>query len=243
MPIQANPQNDESAPINPELDGNARGLVITAYEKIRGDIINGSLEPGSALKLEALRTRYEIGVSPIREALSRLASDTFVTSIENRGYRVAEVSKEDLIDITNNRVILEHVALKESIAGGDEDWEVNIVGAHYRLSKLDEQLSSPSEEILQRWESANRQFHDSLVAACQSKWLWRFRQLLQDQSKRYRQLSIIENRSVRDVSAEHKALMDATLGRDVTRACELIENHIRDTAARVIATLAKDSAS
>ncbi|MGR8949319.1 MAG: GntR family transcriptional regulator [Gammaproteobacteria bacterium] len=227
-------------PENPTLgaDANARSLVATAYETIRADIINGSLAPGTALKLDALKRRYAIGLSPIREALSRLASDTFVISIENRGFRVAEVSKEDLIDITNNRVILEHVALRESIAGGNEDWEVNIVAAHYRLSKLDQLLGDPSDDLLQRWESANRQFHDSLVAACKSKWLWRFRELLQDQSKRYRQLSIIENRSVRDVSAEHKAIMDATLNRDIELACDLIEKHIRDTAARVLATLA-----
>lgn len=208
----------------------ATTLAGTVYLRIRSDIISGSLEPGFHLRLETLRQRYGVGLSPIREALSRLSSDTFVTAIENRGYRVAELSRADLEDITASRILLERDALRQAIAQGDEEWEANIVATHYRLGKVDARLRDASPDLLDEWERANRAFHDALVAACRSHWLQRFRRLLQDQSKRYRRFSLVESVSFRDVQSEHDELMRVTLARDADAAMELIENHIRATA-------------
>ena len=171
--------------------------------------------------------------SPIREALARLATDTFVTSIENRGYRVAELSRSDLDDITEARITLERDTLHRSIERGDESWEIEIVAAHYRLGKVDSRLREAPPQSLDEWETANRAFHDALVAACDSQWLHRFRRLLQDQSRRYRHVSLLESASYREVRREHDALKEATLARSLPEALDLAEAHIRTTAALI----------
>ncbi len=209
-------------------------LAGAVYQRMRADIISGALAPGAHLRLANLRSRYGMGLSPIREALSRLATDTFVTAIENRGYRVALLSRRDLSDITETRVLIECDALRRAIAAGDEAWEANIVAAHYCLAKVDGRLVQASAALLDEWETANRVFHDALVAACQSHWLQRFRHLLQDQSKRYRRYSLQESAAFRAVADEHYDLMEATLARDSARAEQLMARHIRATADNIM---------
>ncbi|MEQ8662175.1 MAG: FCD domain-containing protein [Gammaproteobacteria bacterium] len=208
----------------------AATLAERVYRQIRADIVSGALAPGFRLRLEPLRERYDVGMSPLREALARLASDTFATAIENRGYRVAELSRADLDDITSARVVIERAALAQAIERGDEAWEAEIVATHYRLGKVDARLGADDSSLLDSWEQANRAFHDALVAACPSRWLQRFRALLQDQSKRYRRVSLLESASFRSVAAEHDALREATLARRLPLALDLVEAHIRATA-------------
>ena len=59
------------------------GLTLgsSAYEAIRSDIMEGRFEPGAKLQFDALRQRYGIGISPIREALSRLHSEGWVARV------------------------------------------------------------------------------------------------------------------------------------------------------------------
>ncbi len=47
-------------------------LNASALSQIRADIISCRLMPNERLRVETLRERYDMGASPIREALMRL---------------------------------------------------------------------------------------------------------------------------------------------------------------------------
>ncbi len=215
-------------------------LAAVVYQRLRDDIVTGRLQPGAPLKLKALQARYGAGQSPIREALSRLASDTFVVGIDHRGYTVAETSRNDLAELTEARVLIECDALRQAISAGDEDWELAIVAAHYRLGKIDSCLKDQAAAVLDQWEAANQVFHDALAGACTSRWIQRFRQLLHDQSRRYRQISLLRSAPFRRIRDEHAALMEATLARDVDKACVLLAAHMRATADYLMSSLPAD---
>ena len=78
----------------------AKTLVESSYNRLRSDIIAGKLAPGAKLRIEELREDYQIGASPLREALNRLAGEGFVTVEEQRGFKVAPVSLDDLQDLS-----------------------------------------------------------------------------------------------------------------------------------------------
>ena len=109
----------------------------STYEKIKHDIIFGELAPGSKLKLDVIKTKYEASVSTLRETLNRLASEGFVLAEEQRGFFVTKVSKEDLTEVAKLRVLLECHALKTSVESGDADWEGNLVAAHHKLQLME----------------------------------------------------------------------------------------------------------
>jgi len=214
---------------NTLLDGTrgpARTLTDRVYRRLRDDIIHGRLEPGSKLRIEALRQQYEVGATPLREALSRLTSEGFVNSEGQRGFRVAEVSTEDLMDITNMRITLEGMALAQSIIKGDDTWESNVVAAFHRLTKVE----MAAEPDLIDWEARNAEFHLALISACTSSWLRRFYDVLYDQHKRYRNMARVARDARRDIHGEHTAIKDAALTRDAKAALAANEQHIRRTA-------------
>nr|WP_238401181.1 FCD domain-containing protein [Alloalcanivorax marinus] len=196
-----------------------------AYALLRGDIIAGRLKPGTKLRVEQLRADYDIGATPLREALSRLSADGFVISEGQRGFRVVPISYDDLQDITRVRILIETEALRDSIENGDDAWEARLVAAYYRLSKLEAQ----EEQDYEQRERANEAFHDALLAGCTSPLLRRLHHTLYDQHKRYRNISLMNPAVPRDVHEEHRAIYDAALERDAQRACEATRVHVMRT--------------
>ncbi|MCG7880390.1 MAG: FCD domain-containing protein [Candidatus Thiodiazotropha endolucinida] len=214
----------------------AKTLSDQAYLQLRSDIIHGELQPDEKLRIEHLRTAYGVGASPLREALSRLTADGFVTAEGQRGFRVAPMSEEDLADITQLRILLEKQALCQSIEQGDDAWESRIVAAFYQLEKVEESEERDPAE----WEIRNHDFHEALIAGCSSKWLRRFYGILYDQHKRYRNIAL-STEIPRDLHQEHKALRNAALARDGKRACDAIEQHIMRTAEITLKVLREEA--
>ena len=218
-------------------ESGVKTLSDQAYNQLRADIIHGVLSPEEKLRIEHLRKVYGVGASPLREALSRLTADGFVTAEGQRGFRVAPMSEEDLEDITRLRILLEKQALTQSIEHGDDAWESRIVATFYQLEKVEESLDrNPTE-----WEKRNHDFHEALIAGCTSKWLRRFYGVLYDQHKRYRNIAL-STEIPRDLHQEHEELRNAALARNTERACQAIDHHIRRTAEITLKVLREEIA-
>ena len=213
------------APFNAGSSSQPKTMTDHAYLLIRTDVIAGRLRPGAKLRVEQLRANYEIGATPLREALSRLSADGFVIAEGQRGFRVVPMSFADLQDITRVRTLVEMEALRDSIENGDEAWESNLVAAYYRLSKLEGRADSGYEAR----ERANGEFHSALLAGCSSPLLLRMHRTLYDQHKRYRNISLLTANVPRDVHKEHKAIYDAALARKSKQACDATRLHIERT--------------
>ncbi len=204
----------------------SKTLTDQAYKQLREDIIHGKLDPGGKLRIEYLKKTYGVGATPLREALYRLSSDGFVDVQGQRGFRVAEMSPNELDDVTNLRVVLEGMALKNSIEHSDDAWESRVVAAFHHLTKAENQ----DEPDIQEWEARNKEFHQALISCCHSPWLMRFYGILYDQHKRYRNIARIDRSNRRDVHKEHTAIRDAALAKDMKALLKANEDHIRRTA-------------
>ena len=211
----------------------AKTLVEDSYNRIRSDIIGGKLAPGVKLRIEELRRDYDSSASPLREALNRLAGEGFVTVEEQRGFKVAPISTDDLRDLSRLRTLLECEALRESISNGDDEWEANLVATYHRLQKAQTSYGENPVE----WEQRNEEFHEALIGACGSAWLLRLRYMLYEQHKRYRFIAILSQQQDRDVYQEHRNILEATLARDVKAACKATELHMLYTMESVIQVL------
>jgi GntR family carbon starvation induced transcriptional regulator len=213
-------------------------LSDKAYRVIRTDIVAGVLAPGERLRIAKLSADYDIGASPLREALSKLSSEFLVMVEGQRGFSVAPISAQELKDVSQVRQDLESEALKRAIANGDDAWEGGIVAAFYNLGKAEARRREDPERYAAEWEDRNREFHEALVAACESEWIKRLRSLLYYQHERYRRISLKNPNPARDLHAEHKAIMDATLARDTRLALKLSREHIDRTTQAVLDVIA-----
>lgn len=225
-------EEDESASAG-GAGGKAHSSRAAAIgQRLRLDIINGRLPPGSKLHLEELREELGVSLSPLRESLTRLVAEGLVTSQDQRGFAVAPVSRENLLEVIDLRTILETKALKSAIDKGDDAWEAEIISAHHVLSKLDDQRWV--EPYFEQWEQRHKAFHDALIRASNAPLLLSFCQTLFDMSHRYRKLFVRKNPPRRDIAAEHKELLAATLKRDADSACRILARHIETTGKNIL---------
>src|SRR5881394_628795 len=124
----------------------AATLSERAAALVEQDILAGHLAPGSRLGIVDLVQRYEIGATPLREGLSRLVSRGLIVGIGQRGFRVADVSREDLLDITLMRTAVEIEAVRLSITHGDDAWEAGILSALHQMRRHIERTGNEFRE-------------------------------------------------------------------------------------------------
>lgn len=193
--------------------------IQRVYLQLRQQIIKGEFAPGERLKVESLKPLFDTGASPIREALSLLTSNKLVDRIDQRGFRVSQVSEANFNEIFMLRCTLDDLALRKSIELGDNDWEERLVLNHHRLTRA-------KQEDFDHWETLHKAFHICLMDACDSPILLSYCNQLYDQNIRYRFLAeAAVNYAKRDVRNEHEGIMNAAINRDADLASQLLLKH------------------
>jgi GntR family transcriptional regulator, carbon starvation induced regulator len=215
------------------VQANGSTLVERVVLLIQRDILTGVLKPAARLRVLDLARRYEIGATPIREALSRLGALGLVHAIGNRGFHVNAMSKEDLEDITHAREVIEADALRLAIERGDRQWEANIVAALYRLRKATAPTGGKGLEGQDEFDQAHKNFHSALIAACGSPRLLELHSILYDQAFRYRLIVMRKARYKPGFGDEHAQLADKVLKRKVAGATQHLTRHLHSTLRAV----------
>jgi len=198
----------------------------STYQRIKRDIIFGELSPGIKLKLGEMREQYSASMSTLRETLNRLASEGFVNAQDQRGFFVTPVSRDDLIEIANLRVLLECHALRLSIENGDTDWEGNLVASHHKLHLMEQKMLTGDESQKEDWKRYDWEFHLALIEACGSQNLLSLHAVLYDKYLRY-QMLVLTNRGEEAVD-EHRKMFEAALARDISTATKTLQTHIEN---------------
>ena len=213
---------------------NARTLGQEAFERIRADILNSTLPPGTRLRFDDLRKTYGFGLAPLREALSRLAENRLVVAVGQRGFWVPDVSVAEIRDIAMVRTQIESWALRLSIRNGDDQWEADVVAARHKLALLERTSEDVSDEV---WERRHRDFHFALVSASQSPSLLHLLSLLNDLFDRYRRLSVKTRLATSARTLVHHRICEAVLARDAERAEKVLAEHIHEATELIVAGL------
>jgi DNA-binding GntR family transcriptional regulator len=220
----------ETASITNNGNGGISTQASSVYDRLQADILTGKLRPGLKLRLKDLIERYKTGNSPLREALTRLSANGMVVREENRGFRVPPASNKELMEITRTRCWLEEIAIRESIANGDSDWEERIVLAFHWLARAARSTEESAKSTSPEWEEHHRDFHLALISACNSDILIGFCTELHQRSFRYRNLAEVVEYRDRHELEEHEVLQHAVLNRDVEKAVDLLKKHYTVTS-------------
>ncbi|WP_428572060.1 GntR family transcriptional regulator [Ramlibacter sp.] len=228
----------QSAPWGPRAGiprgAESRTLAGRTAQRIREDIVRNRLAPGERLTNEKLAARYEVGTSPLREALFQVAGDGLVRIEDHKGFVVAPIELAEMWDVSSLRAYLEINAMRRSIALGGEAWEAAVLTADHRLAKAERRLLDASAAQLadaeDEWERRHREFHFALCSACESPWLLYFFDTLYDQLERYRRHFWQYRERAGGADDQHRQIRDAALDRDAERATQLLTQHFERQA-------------
>jgi DNA-binding GntR family transcriptional regulator len=205
-------------------------LARTTYDRLRADVLDGRWEPGRKLLMHELRERYQVGASPLREALNRLASEQWVVHNDQRGFSVAQASRAQLDDLVETRISVESLALAQAFARRAPAWEEKLVLTFHRLTRTPRSIAEESYEENPAWERLHRTFHLALLEGCGSPLLLGFCEQLYDHAYRYRQLAARKAYKHRNEMDEHRAIFDAVMENRLEDAQRLLAAHYRRTA-------------
>jgi DNA-binding GntR family transcriptional regulator len=202
------------------------------YAKLRWDIVRGMLPPAERLRVNDVAERYGCGPIPMREALNRLSAEHLVVYNEQRGFAVAPISREDLVDLAKARSMMVEVATREAVRHGDHAWEERVLVAYHRLTKIPRYLSLEPRVPNPDYETPHRAFHSALISGCGSQWMVKQCERLFDHAERYRNLS--RKVTVAPREDEHRKIVTAALGRRLDEAVALSKRHVELTAEIIL---------
>src|SRR5437763_4596105 len=151
-------------------------LAQITSDRLRKDIITGELKPGERLTLTALCARYQVSMSPLREALAGLAAEQFIVFEERHGFRVDRLSEADLDDLTETRKLLEATILRLALRAGNEIWESQVIAAFHQLAHTERRIIETGKRDDPEWEARNEAFHDAISNACPLRLLRQLRE-------------------------------------------------------------------
>ena len=88
-------------------------LADRAYVELRDRLVTLAIAPGAPIDEDLLGRQLEMGRTPVREAIKRLALENLVTVFPRRGTFASEINITDLNQISDVRIVLEgHAGLR-----------------------------------------------------------------------------------------------------------------------------------
>ena len=213
-------------------------LAEIAYKKIKDAILRHEIVPGERLSRDELVLRLKISETPIREALSRLVQEGYLTQVTNRGYRVCEMTAEEVVELFEMRQVLEAYCIDEAIRRITPDG----IEALESSVKSSRKSITTNQRLVDRY-IINKDFHLIVAEIAGNSAVCR---ILDDTCEK-----LVLKRRIDGVShggfgvlRHHRDILRAIKNQDTSKAQELMKSHldeIKYTLLKQIAVRTRDA--
>ncbi len=139
-----------------------RSEAERAVMTLREALLAGEFAPGERLLPATLRARFGFGLTPLREALMRLAAEGLVEGEPQRGFRAPALSAEVVRDLMGTRREIEAICLRQAILRGDAAWEEELRRRFAALAATPLPRDAADRATAAQWEERHRAFHLAL---------------------------------------------------------------------------------
>jgi DNA-binding GntR family transcriptional regulator len=210
-------EESPAAPQTAHDDGLGEG-VDALHERLRRDILEGRLAPGTSLSQVQLGQQHGVSRTKLREAM-RMLVDEGLIELRPRGARVADVSGADLDEIYAQRLMMESLALRRSAPRLSPDDVAELEGLLAQMAHF-ERVGDYA-----RWDRPHRAFHALLVTHSGPRTRTVLAQL-DDHAMRYRTLFHASTDARSAADAEHRAILDAVIAQDTDAVVGAVVRHL-----------------
>lgn len=208
--------------------GGKMALHSKAYEQIKQAIITLRFRPGEYLNEAQISKVLKIGRTPVHQALNRLMLEGMVEVVPRKGIIVKPVSLNDVLEITDVRIVNEAYCARLAAARADETDIAEMAQI------LDEAEMAASRMDTGRQMILDSQFHSVLSRAAGNTVLADFMRTLHDRSLRFWFISLRDPAHYMAVKDEHRAILEAIKARDPEAAGEAIRSHIESFRTNIM---------
>lgn len=138
-------------------------LSDDVYERLKALVMDGVVEPGTRMNIDALARELGVSQTPIREALPRLESDGLVLKEPLRGYRVSSrLDRRQFEDLFEFRLHLEPWAAARAAERAENE---DVTALRDELDSLQQVPESGEYDDYKAFAGHDQRFHDLVLAA------------------------------------------------------------------------------
>lgn len=208
---------------------NKNTLSEQVYDILRSDILTQKIPCGEKLTLTALKERFQISTTPIRDALTRLEKDGLLKYYSNIGVNVIDLDANDLRELFTFIGDLDSIAIRYAAKYPHQDeicraLEQNLQETEHALDTSD----------LVKWRSCSDGLHLVFYEFCDNSRLCasalQMRSQLTIYSNRYEKLP--EKRRI--VFAEHQKIASAYIDKNPEEAVRYMQLHLQNSLKQAL---------
>jgi DNA-binding GntR family transcriptional regulator len=201
--------------------GQRQSHAETVYEALKQAILSGSLAPGASLREEEIARRYQVSRTPVREALSRLESETLAERYQGSGLVVSELGPDDIVDLYVLREALEGLAARLA-ASRRTELDLARLEVAQGLSQR-----GMEEGNLSRVSKLNTEFHLLIWRIAGNRPLSRAINGVHQSVQRFHDNTLAYPGRLEQSVKEHADLLEAIRQRDHVAAEQIAVEHVR----------------
>ncbi|HSJ50860.1 MAG TPA: GntR family transcriptional regulator [Actinomycetota bacterium] len=207
-----------------ERDTTAKAVA----ERLRDEIQDGTLEPGTRLRQNEIARRFGVSTTPVREAFAQLQAEGMVRIDPHRGAVVFRPTPEDLLEFYEIREVLESFAVGRAIPRLTPEVERTLGGLIERMRKTVD---------ARKWLRLNDDFHLKLYECAEMPRLAALIENLRDASTPYIHMFVAGRPPSERADDEHQAILDACARGDAEEAQRAIRQHLSSAAQNLVRAL------
>lgn len=221
-----------------------------AYEELRRMLMEGEISPGTQLVNRKLADEIGFSMTPIREAINKLASEGLIDQVPGSGAFVRTISLDELDDLFEIRMALEPMAAAKAArnASRSDIAELrSLVAASFRIIRALAESGKEHASAAQnkRWTMLDRRIHEVIVDASKSPWLAKVSREMHLMAFAFARQSEMPMLLTVDAAIRtwkgHRRVVGAIARRDSKSASTSMRNHVRAGRADVLSAGSRDT--
>ena len=211
-----------NTPATPNLQslGQRETLRERVRDALRAAVISGELEPGVVYSAPALGARFGVSPTPVREAMLDLVKEGLVVAQPNKGFRITEVSEQDLDDLAAVRLLIEPPTVRDCVRLIPEEDFPALRGMAQAI------VDAVERGDLVGYIRADHVFHLTLLGYSGNRHLVDVVADLRGRTRLLGLSPLLHSGRLGRSAAEHHDLMDFVEARDAAGAEDLMRRHI-----------------
>lgn len=229
------PTSPDSRPESHSTGRTVRRQVLAdhVYEALLASLMDGRLEPGTAVSIDGTARELDVSPTPVREALARLEHTGMVRRVALKGYRVAPVfTREDFAELMEARLAIEPVNAR--LAAGRLTPE-HVAELNQAVADLEKAPRGPSFAEYRDYLEADERFHRLIAEHTGNQFMVAAYAALGGQVQRFRLFGGVGITDAEDAIAEHQSILKALSSGNPEKAAQAMAEHVQKVRGRAIA--------
>ena len=203
----------------------AKPLQVKAYESLKAMILSGEFEYRQTYSETKLSRDLGISRTPLRDAIHTLASEGYLDVIPSKGFRLHELTEQDLLETYQIRCALEGFCVVQLARNCESPQTQELIDALEKLLRSQEKIMETSRSILE-FARYDEEFHKRIVYSLENSVISSTFDNIHNQISRQIILSLRDAGCMEEAVQEHRAIVENIKSGATDRSYEAALAHL-----------------